>query len=52
MREASFETMEPDGQPDSIPTIGLEPTQAERKKEKSKKEVLLVTAEKHRKYEF
>ena len=36
--------MDPDGQPDSTPTIGLEPTQV-KKKEKSKKEVLLVTAE-------
>merc|ERR1712112_553297 len=44
LREASIETLDPDGQPDSAPTIGPEPTQA-KKKEKSSKEVLLVTAE-------
>ena len=44
LREASIETLDPDGQRDSTPTIGPEPTQA-KKKEKSSKEVLLVTAE-------
>ena len=41
---SSFGELEPGGQPDSIPTIGPESLPI-KKKEKSKKEALLVTAE-------
>ena len=48
---ASFEKLDPGGQPDPTPTMGPEPLPI-KKKEKSKKEVLFSNRRKYRKSEL